>query len=459
MYERVGVPRASYLRLPPPGVTRAGLICGDNGGMASAAEGETRRFWAAARRVGAAVGSTPRALTFAGALLALAACAQAAVQAAMLSRAIGPRVVHVGAAATPATGTGANQALLYAVPLCLLALAATVPLIFLRPTAAAVAITVASVLSLAAFGAVTTGGQTAGLMTAGGLAAQVIAVYRLGAAGTARYLALGLTAPFLVLALAGRGGLAGVLLASAVPLAAGAGIAVRSRDQASAEDVARSELAESLVEHMARGERARIARELHDVVAHHISVISVQAETARLTTSSLSAEGAQRFREIGDTARAGLTEMRRLLGVLRPDVTAEEVGERQPQPGLPQITSLIDESRLASSGGVRLIVSGPVASFDPGVELAAYRIVQEALTNARRHAPGAGVDVELRYERDVLRVRIRDNGPGPSGALGGHGLVGMRERAATVGGSLRAGEAPGGGFLVEADLPAKPEAG
>jgi len=432
------------------------------------ADGEARRVWMAVRRAG----SAQHALTVAGAVLALAACAQAVAQAVVLASGHGPQVAPVHPAVPPPSTAGtASEALLYAVPLCLLALAATVPLIFLRPAAAAVAITVASVLSLAAFGVVTSSGQTAGLVTAGGLIAQVIAVYRLGATGTARYLALGLTTPFLVLALAGRGAMAGVLLASAVPLAAGAGIAVRSRDQASREDVARSELAESLVEHMARGERARIARELHDVVAHHISVISVQAETARLTTPSLSPEGAQRFREIGDTARAGLTEMRRLLGVLRPDVTAEEVGERQPQPGLPQITSLIDESRAASSGGVRLIVSGPVASFDPGVELAAYRIMQEALTNARRHAPGAAVDVELRYERDMLRVRIRDNGPGPgdgaggtagsgqaAAGSGGHGLVGMRERAATVGGSLRTGAAPGGGFLVEADLPAEPEA-
>ena len=429
-------------------------------------EGAAWRAWMAARGTMRGARTAPRALAFVGAVLSVAAFAQAAAQAVVLANGHDPRVVpvHVAVPTVGSPGT-AGEAVLYAVPLCLLALATTVPLIFLRPAAAALAITVASVLSLAAFGLVTTSGQTVGLVTAGGLAAQVIAVYRLGTTGTGRYLALALAAPFLLLALAGRGGIAGVLLASAVPLAAGAGIAVRSRDQASREDVARSELAESLVEHMARGERARIARELLDVVAHHISVISVQAETARLTTPSLSPEGAQRFREIGDTARAGLTEMRRLLGVLRPDVTAEEVGERQPQPGLPQIASLIDESRAASGGGVRLIVSGPVTSFDPGVELAAYRIMQEALTNARRHAPGAAVDVELRYERDMLRVRIRDNGPGPGDGVGaaagagGHGLLGMRERAATVGGSLRTGEAPGGGFLVEAELPTKPEVG
>ena len=132
--------------------------------------------------------------------------------------------------------------------------------------------------------------------------------------------------------------------------------------------------------------------------------------------------------------------------------------------------------------GTRLIISGPVAPLDPGVELAAYRIVQEALTNARRHAPGAAVDVELRYSAESLRVRVRDNGPGPVRAAGtagsasetgqvagdadgpvpagvgpaggGHGMAGMRERAFSVGGSLYVGLAPGGGFLVEAVLPA-----
>jgi signal transduction histidine kinase len=223
-----------------------------------------------------------------------------------------------------------------------------------------------------------------------------------------------------------------------------------------------------LADHLARGERARIARELHDVVAHHISVIAVQAETARLTTPGLPDAGAQRFAAIGDTARAGLTEMRRLLGVLREDADLAEPdlpglpgpparpsAERQPQPGLPQLGELIDEARAASGTVVRLIVSGPVTRLDPGVELAAYRIVQEALTNARRHAAGAAVDVELRYAGDALRLRIRDNGPGLADRHTGHGLLGMRERAAAVGGSLQTGPAPGGGFRIEAELPAR----
>ena len=267
-----------------------------------------------------------------------------------------------------------------------------------------------------------------------------------------------------------------MLLASGVPIAAGAGIAVRAGRSQTGEDEARTVLTHTLTEHLARGERARIVRELHDVVAHHISMIAVRAETARLTTPGMPPAGAERLLEIGDAARAGLTDMRRLLGVLREDVSADEVGERQPQPGLKQVTALVDEGRGAAGGAVRLIVSGAVTALDPGIELVAYRIVQEALTNARRHAPGAAVDVELRYETDLLRLRIRDNGPGPDGNparnhstffspsgpfgrsdAGGHGLLGMRERAATVGGSVHTGAAPGGGFLVEAALPVKPD--
>jgi len=207
----------------------------------------------------------------------------------------------------------------------------------------------------------------------------------------------------------------------------------------------------TLLELTARGERARIARELHDVVAHHISMISVQAETARLTTHGMPPEGARRLTEIGDTARTALTEMRRLLGVLREDAGSEPT--RAPQPGLQELLELIDEMR--ASANARLIVRGRVTPLDPGVELIAYRIVQEALTNARRHAPGAAVDVEIAYEPEDLLVTVRDNGPGPRPSLngGGHGLLGMRERVATVGGELCTGPAPVSGFLVTARLP------
>jgi signal transduction histidine kinase len=147
--------------------------------------------------------------------------------------------------------------------------------------------------------------------------------------------------------------------------------------------------------------------------------------------------------------------MRRLLGVLREDAETEPV-DLHPQPGLEQLNELIDQTRDASGAAARLILSGRPVPLDPGVELAAYRIVQEALTNARRHAAGAGVDVELQYGRHALALRIRDNGPGPAlePPATGHGLSGMRERAAAAGGRLLTGPAPGGGFLVEATLPA-----
>jgi len=379
---------------------------------------------------------------------------------------LGLAAVGQGGARAVETTTG-GSVVAYASLLCLLALAGTVPLAVLRSGPAAVTITAACAALLAL-----------GALPVAVAAAQLMAMYRLGTAdapwqaarpGTlaaTRFLAVALAVPFLVLALTSRGSVAAVLLASLAPAAAGIGIAVRARRADRSQTAVREEIADTLTEHLARGERARIARELHDVVAHHISMIAVQAETGRMTTAGLPPAGAQRFTEIGDTARAGLTEMRRLLGVLREDADAA-VADRHPQPSLRQLTGLIDAARAASSASARLIVSGPVAEFDPGVELAAYRIVQEALTNARRHAPGAAVDVELRYDDDALYLRIRDNGPGPSPgpgpgpgqsqAGGGHGLLGMRERAATVGGSLRTGTAPGGGFLVEADLPAKPE--
>ena len=346
----------------------------------------------------------------------------------------------------------------------LLALGTTVPLAFLGPAAAALCVCLASVLSL----------TVVRTLTVAGLAATLIVLYRFGRDGwgatRGQLLAPVLGVPFLIAALAGSlspgsyEGVLAVLAAALAPAAGLAGIARRARVQAQAQSAARQVIADSLVEHTARGERARIARELHDVVAHHISMIAVQAETARLATPGMPDAGAQRLLEIGDRARDGLTEMRRLLGVLREDAQAAdpsfEITDRRPQPGLEQLNELLDEARQASGAGTRLIVSGPLVPLDPGVELAAYRIIQEGLTNARRHAPGAAVDVELRFTEDALRLRVRDNGPGPPVALGtpdGHGLTGMRERAAAAGGELQIGAAPGGGFLIEAALPAKAE--
>jgi signal transduction histidine kinase len=319
-----------------------------------------------------------------------------------------------------------------------------------------VVVTAASFLSLAAFD----------FLTVGSLAAQLVVLYRSGGAtptaSSAPWLATALAVPFVVLALSGGSpttddaAVLTLVLAVTAPAAGWAGMAVRSRHDARDNRAARQVIAGTLLEHTARGERARIARELHDVVAHHISMVAVQAETARLTTPGMPTAGAQRLSAIGDTARTALLEMRRLLGVLREDAH-EDVGDRQPQPGLARINELLDDAREASGAGVRLVFSGLPVALDPGVELAAYRIAQEALTNARRHAPGAAVDVELRYLPDALWLRIRDNGPGPPAdrSAGGLGLTGMQERAGAVGGRLRTGPATGGGFAVEATLPTK----
>ncbi|MFG2783128.1 sensor histidine kinase [Streptomyces prunicolor] len=339
--------------------------------------------------------------------------------------------------------------------LLLLTLASTLPLALVlgsggpARSGTAVAVSTACVLSLVPFG----------ILTVGGVVAQLVCVYVLGRAGATRLGGL-LVLPYVVIALGSHEEptrIVAVLVATLASAAAATGIAHHARSTALAHSATEQAFADTLLEHAARGERARIARELHDVVAHHISMIAVQAETARLTTPGLPAEGATRLLAIGDTARTALTEMRRLLGVLRED--ADTGVQRRPQPGLGQLIDLVDESRDAAGSRTRLIVSGPIAPLDPGIEVTAYRIVQEALTNARRHAPGAAVDVELRYGDGDLAVRVRDNGPGPTADRSGHGLLGMRERAATVGGTLLTGPAPGGGFLVEARLPVKPEEG
>jgi len=395
--------------------------------------GRVNDWRSACTQTGRRIAAVPHAPAVAGALLGVLAAAEALA---------------------PAVNNTATNSGIYSgdaqVALVLLSLLTTLPLglLWAQPTAAALAVSAASVLSLALLNT----------LTGAGLVAQLIVLYRLGRRGSGG-LAAGLAMPYLVLALAdpGRGEtrILVVLLAALAPVAAWAGIAQRARSEALEHSAARQVIAGTLMEHSAREERARISRELHDVVAHHISMIAVQAETARLTTPGMPAAGTQRLSAIGDTARAALTEMRRLLGVLRED-TSTSAEDRRPQPGLRQLNTLLDEARDASEAGARLIVRGPLAPLDPGVELAAYRIIQEALTNARRHAPGAAVDVELHYSAGDLLVRIRDNGPGPPQApqSDGHGLLGMRERAAAVGGDLRTGTANGGGFLVEAILPA-----
>lgn len=210
-------------------------------------------------------------------------------------------------------------------------------------------------------------------------------------------------------------------------------------------------------------ERARIARELHDVVAHNVSVMVVQADGAAYVLDTAPEQSRQALETISGTGRQALAEMRRLLGVLRTGEQPES-GEYVPQPGVEQLADLIDQVRGAGLP-VDFQVAGEARPLPSSVELTAYRIVQEALTNTRKHGgPDVGATVRLAYKGDDLELLIEDDGRGAQqelytggGADGlGHGLIGMRERVGMVGGSLNAGPRPGGGFRISAVLPLTP---
>ncbi|MGW2491533.1 sensor histidine kinase [Streptomyces sp. NPDC001606] len=210
-------------------------------------------------------------------------------------------------------------------------------------------------------------------------------------------------------------------------------------------------------------ERARIARELHDVVAHNVSVMVVQADGAAYVLDAAPDQARTALETISSTGRQALAEMRRLLGVLRTG-EHQESGEYVPQPDVEQIDELIKQCRT-SGLPVDFRVEGTPRPLPSGVELTAYRIVQEALTNTRKHGgPNAGASVRLVYFDDGLGLLVEDDGKGAphelyeeGGADGqGHGLIGMRERVGMVGGTLDAGPRPGGGFRISALLPLKP---
>ncbi len=210
-------------------------------------------------------------------------------------------------------------------------------------------------------------------------------------------------------------------------------------------------------------ERARIARELHDVVAHNVSVMVVQADGAAYVLDAAPDQAKKALETISSTGRQALAEMRRLLGVLRTG-EHQEGGEYVPQPDVEQIDDLIQQCRT-SGLPVDFKVEGTPRPLPSGVELTAYRIVQEALTNTRKHGgPNAGASVRLVYFDDGLGLLVEDDGKGAphelyedGGADGeGHGLIGMRERVGMVGGTLDAGPRPGGGFRISALLPLKP---
>ncbi|HEX5261428.1 MAG TPA: histidine kinase [Gaiellales bacterium] len=196
-------------------------------------------------------------------------------------------------------------------------------------------------------------------------------------------------------------------------------------------------------------ERARIARELHDVIAHHVSMMVVQAGAERRAVDQGTATRLV-LETIEETGRSALTEMRRLLGVLR----SNSEDSLAPQPGLHDVPQLVEQLRSAGLA-IDYRVDGDPRSLPVGLELSAYRIVQEALTNSLKHADGARTTVHIRYGHDQLGLEVSDDGGvgGAAPAAGGHGLAGMRERVALYGGRLDAGRMPDGGFAVNVLLP------
>lgn len=242
-----------------------------------------------------------------------------------------------------------------------------------------------------------------------------------------------------------------------IAIAFGVGLAfarARRQNEANALELARAEVERrDVAERAAAAERSRIARELHDVISHDVSMMVLQASVERRVRGS-DDETDRALESIETTGREALSELRRMLGVLH---HGPSEGPLRPQPGLAHIAELVDQSRAA---GIRasLVVEGEDIAVPPGLGIAAYRIVQESLTNAAKHATGSTVTATVRFGPDVLEVEVVDAGPArghrppvPSG--GGHGLVGMRERVALFGGTLDADHAPDGGFRVRARLP------
>jgi signal transduction histidine kinase len=233
-----------------------------------------------------------------------------------------------------------------------------------------------------------------------------------------------------------------------------AGFVLRDRAQKAEEAEVRALQAEREREAAARvavaEERARIARELHDIVAHAVSVMVLQVGAVRHQLPGELDEQRGALRDVELAGRRALGEMRRLLSAMRRD---GEEAELVPQPGLDRLESLIDEIVRAGLR-VELHVDGDPVPLTRGIDLSAYRIVQEGLTNALKHAHASDADVTFRYRPDELEIEIRDNGLGTTTSDGlGHGLVGVRERVKIYGGSMNAGTANGGGFVLSTRFP------
>jgi signal transduction histidine kinase len=269
--------------------------------------------------------------------------------------------------------------------------------------------------------------------------------------------ALALAVSFLLLGIFGAVGLNAAGLFANVAIFTAAyffGATIRNRRLYMEELEARSAALERERDEEARravaDERLRIAQELHDVVAHSMGVIAVQAGVGAHVIDSEPAEAKKSLEAISTTSRATLTEIRRMLGVLREDSGAEY----QPAPDLAALPRLVESVRAAGLD-VAMNVEGASADVPPGVSFTAYRIVQEALTNVLKHAGPARATVLVGYEPGAVRLEVSDDGRGVNGRSpdGGHGLVGMRERVAVYGGTLTAAPKPGGGFRVAATLP------
>jgi signal transduction histidine kinase len=237
-----------------------------------------------------------------------------------------------------------------------------------------------------------------------------------------------------------------------------AGQVLRGRAQSQAADRARAQRLEAEREEAVRAavadERTRIARELHDIVAHCVSVMVVQAGAAEDLLDRDPPKAREPLHSVQETGRQAIAELGRMLGLLRGEGTQPQLA---PQPGTTDLADLVDG--MAGIGlPARLAVSGEPRRLPPGVELAVYRVAQEALTNALKHAAPTTAQVELRYEEHAVRISVRDAGRA-DGIVGearnrvGHGLIGMRERVAIYGGQLEAGRMPDGGFAVMATVP------
>jgi signal transduction histidine kinase len=236
----------------------------------------------------------------------------------------------------------------------------------------------------------------------------------------------------------------------------GIGFILGRRTQQTAELRRRAEIAEQArAEAAARAvvdERARIARELHDVIAHSVSVMVVQAAGVRRLLPPEQERERQALETVEKTGRQALAEMRRLLGVLRTEADRPEL---MPQPGLTSIRQLVEQVRSAGLP-VELDIEGEAVELPPGIDLAAFRIVQEALTNTLKHAGPAHAWVRVRYGTDELELTIANDGHTTEADWDGYGLVGMKERVNLYGGKLDAGPRGGGGFSVSARLPLEP---